>query len=268
MKRKDFIKNTAILATSVAIGAGLSSCRPTKNTTDNNNPKNEVPVKSSPIKAEELPNKGFSLPPLEYAVDALVPYIDKQTMEIHHGKHHAAYVANLNKAVEANAAFAGKSLTDICAMVTNAADNAALRNNGGGHYNHSLFWKILANPATIQQKTPTDKLLAAINSAFGSVENMQKTLKEAALGQFGSGWAWLAVNKDKKLFISGTANQDNPLMKNIVPADKQGLPILGVDVWEHAYYLNYQNKRKDYLEAIFNLIKWEQVNSLFETAIK
>ncbi len=262
MKRKDFIKNSALLTASLAIGTSLTNCRPSQNISKNG----DKADKNNAAKGEKLATE-FSLPALEYAFDALVPYIDKQTMEIHHGKHHAAYVANLNKAVATNASFAGKNISEICASVSTAADNLAIRNNGGGHYNHSLFWQILANPTTNSQKNPPDKLLAAINSAFGSVENLQKLLKEAALGQFGSGWAWLAVNKDKKLFVSSTANQDNPLMKNIVAADKQGTPILGIDVWEHAYYLNYQNKRKDYVEAIFNLIKWEEVSKKFEAAI-
>ncbi len=261
MKRKDFIKNTALLAGSIVVGAGATGCRPSQQAVKKDN------LNANVSKVEDKPKPAFVLPALEYPVDALVPYIDKQTMEIHHGKHHAAYVANLNKALEANAGLLGKNLTDLCAAVGAGADQSAIRNNGGGHYNHSLFWTILANPNTIEQKIPTGKLLSAINEAFSSVENLQKLLKDAALSQFGSGWAWLSVDKNKKLFVSATANQDNPLMKNIIAADKQGTPILGIDVWEHAYYLNYQNKRKDYLEAIFNLIKWEQVDKLFAAAI-
>lgn len=253
MKKRDFIKTTALLIASTGIGISLESCRPTKNVG-----KNDRNLSKEPI--------NFELPKLEYAFDALQPYIDKITMEIHYTKHHQAYISNLKKAVDTLKEAQNQTLKQLLTIADKSATWAAVRNNAGGHYNHSLYWSILSPASNIQEKQPTGALLKAVNSEFGSVENMLKTLKDNCLGQFGSGWAWLNVSKDKKLFISSTPNQDNPLMKAIVEPVKQGQPILGIDVWEHAYYLNYQNKRKDYVEAFFNITDWAKVGELFNKA--
>ena len=257
LKKRDFLKTSGILLAGAALGGfGLAGCKPTKTLSD---------VKSEDkARAAEKPN--FSLPALEYAHDALQPAIDKETVEIHHSKHHAAYVNNLNKALETNALLALPTVEAVCAAVDSSAANAAIRNNAGGHYNHSLYWRILANPANIQKRQPDGKLLEAINSAFGSVDELKKQLTDAALSRFGSGWAWLSVGADKKLFISSTPNQDNPLMSKIV--EKAGTPILGIDVWEHAYYLQYQNRRKDYLTAFFGILRWERVDEYYQAAIR
>lgn len=199
----------------------------------------------------------FTLPALPYAHDALEPHIDKQTMEIHHGKHHQAYVDNLNKAV-AGTPNEGKSLEELVAAA--GSISPAVRNNGGGHWNHSFFWEILGPNAGGQ---PTGKLGDAINETFGSFEAFQEKFNAAGTTRFGSGWAWLLV-KDGKLEVSSTPNQDNPLMD---VAEVKGTPILGVDVWEHAYYLKYQNKRPDYLKAIWNVIDWKKVAEKYEAAI-
>jgi Fe-Mn family superoxide dismutase len=203
----------------------------------------------------------FTLPALPYAPDALEPHIDKQTMEIHHGKHHQAYVDNLNKAL-AGTPNEGKSLEEIVAKA--GSISPAVRNNGGGHWNHSFFWEILGTPAAGGGTggTPSGKLADAINSAFGSFEAFQEKFNAAGTTRFGSGWAWLIV-KDDKLEVTSTPNQDNPLMD---VAEVKGTPILGVDVWEHAYYLKYQNKRPDYLKAIWNVIDWKKVAKHYEKA--
>ena len=198
----------------------------------------------------------FTLPALPYAHDALEPHIDKLTMEIHHGKHHQAYVDNLNKAI-AGTEHDGKSLEELVKHAGRIT--APVRNNGGGHWNHSFFWQILSPQGGGK---PEGKLGDAINAAFGSFESFQEKFNAAGVGRFGSGWAWLIV-KDGKLEISSTPNQDNPLMD---VADVKGTPILGVDVWEHAYYLKYQNKRPDYLKAIWNVIDWKKVGSLYAGA--
>lgn len=192
----------------------------------------------------------FTLPALPYAHDALEPYIDTLTMQIHHGKHHKAYVDNLNKAI-AGTPHEGKSLEDL---VENAGSiSPAVRNNGGGHWNHTFFWNSLAPNAG---GTPSGKLADAINEAFGSFDAFKEKFANAGMTRFGSGWAWLIVKKDGKLDICSTPNQDNPLMD---VADVSGVPILGVDVWEHAYYLKYQNKRADYLAAFWNVVNWNKV---------
>ena len=198
----------------------------------------------------------FTLPALPYAHDALEPHIDKQTMEIHHGKHHQAYVDNLNKAI-AGTPNEGKSLEELVAKA--GSISPAVRNNGGGHWNHSFFWEILGPNAGGK---PSGKLAEAINSAFGSFEAFQEKFNAAGTTRFGSGWAWLIV-KDDKLEITSTPNQDNPLMD---VAEVKGTPVLGVDVWEHAYYLKYQNKRPDYLKAIWNVIDWKKVATRYEKA--
>jgi superoxide dismutase, Fe-Mn family len=198
----------------------------------------------------------FTLPALPYAHDALEPHIDKLTMEIHHGKHHQAYVDNLNKAI-AGTPNEGKSLEELVAKA--GSISPAVRNNGGGHWNHSFFWEILGPNAGGK---PSGKLADAITSAFGSFEAFQEKFNAAGTTRFGSGWAWLIV-KDDKLEITSTPNQDNPLMD---VAEVKGTPVLGVDVWEHAYYLKYQNKRPDYLKAIWNVIDWQKVAKRYEKA--
>ncbi len=198
----------------------------------------------------------FELPALPYASDALEPNIDKATMEIHHGKHHAAYVTNLNKALEGKDD--SSSIEDICKNISKYP--AAVRNNGGGHFNHSLFWTVMAPNAG---GNPSGELASAIDAAFGSFEDFKTAFSQAGATRFGSGWAWLIVGADGKLAVTSTPNQDNPLMD---VAEVQGTPILGVDVWEHAYYLNYQNRRPDYLTAFFNTINWEEVAKRFAAA--
>lgn len=195
----------------------------------------------------------FELPKLFYAFDALEPHIDARTMEIHHDKHHAAYVNNLNKAVE-NTNMAGKSLEELFLNVSKLP--VAVRNNGGSHYNHTLFWEVMAPQKGGQ---PSGALLDAINSSFGSFETFQEKFNQAAATQFGSGWAWL-VHSGGKFIVTSTPNQDNPLMDL---ADVKGTPILGLDVWEHAYYLNYQNRRPDYITAWWNVVNWDEVAKRF-----
>ena len=198
----------------------------------------------------------FTLPQLPYAPEALEPHIDAQTMQIHHGKHHQAYVDNLNKAI-AGTEHENKSLEELVASA--GSISPAVRNNGGGHWNHSFFWEILAPNAGGQ---PEGALAEAINSTFGSLDGLKEKVNAAGATRFGSGWAWLIV-KDGKLEVTSTPNQDNPLMD---VAESKGTPILGIDVWEHAYYLKYQNKRPDYLAAIWNVINWQKVNEHFENA--
>jgi len=198
----------------------------------------------------------FELPNLPYAHDALNPHIDTATMEIHHGKHHAAYIAKLNVAVSGSE-MEGKSLEELIKNHTNVA---AVRNNGGGHWNHSLFWTVMS---PIGGGTPQGALAAAIDDAFGSFEKFKEAFSNAGATQFGSGWAWLCVGNGGKLEVCSTANQDNPLMPGL---GCEGLPILGLDVWEHAYYLNYQNRRPDYINAFFNVVNWEEVSRRFNEA--
>ena len=195
----------------------------------------------------------FTLPKLPYAYDALEPYIDARTMEIHHTKHHNAYTTNLDAAI-AGTDLDNQSIETI--LTTLDMNNAAVRNNGGGYYNHNLFWEIMAPKAGGQ---PTGELAKAINDAFGSFDNFKTAFSKAAATRFGSGWAWLCVHKGGKVEVCSTANQYNPLM----PTMQCGFPILGLDVWEHAYYLNYQNRRPDYIEAFFNVINWDKVAELY-----
>ncbi|MBK7629919.1 MAG: superoxide dismutase [Ignavibacteriales bacterium] len=198
----------------------------------------------------------FELPQLPYSYDALEPYIDKMTMEIHYTKHHNGYVTNLNKAVEGTES-EGRSLYDMFGMISKLP--AAIRNNGGGHWNHSLFWTLMKQNGGGK---PDGKVADAINSAFGSFEEFKAKFSAAGATRFGSGWAWLLV-QDGKLVVSSTPNQDNPLMD---VAEVKGTPILGLDVWEHAYYLKYQNKRPDYIENWWNVVNWDKVNELFSKA--
>ena len=238
MKKREFIKTSSILTVG-ALSFPMASCKQS----------------GSANEAEGTEGTGefeaFELPELSYEKTALEPYIDQRTMEIHHGKHHEGYVRKLNAALEGHA-MAGKSLEDIVSGV--GGDDTAVRNNGGGHYNHSLFWKIMKPSA---EALPEGNLRDAINSSFDSFESFSDEFATAAKTRFGSGWAWLSVDSEGKLFVSSTPNQDNPLMASLV--ERSGTPILGIDVWEHAYYLNYQNRRADYISAFMNIINWEQV---------
>ena len=199
----------------------------------------------------------FELPKLPYAYDALEPHIDARTMEIHHSKHHNAYVTNLNAAI-AGTDLEGKSIEDL--MKNLDMKNMPVRNNGGGHYNHTLFWEIMSpNGGGL----PTGALAGAIDAAFGSFDAFKAEFSKAGATRFGSGWAWLCV-KDGKLEVCSTPNQDNPLMPGVACG---GQPILGMDVWEHAYYLHYQNRRPDYMEAFFNVIHWEEVAKRYQAAL-
>ncbi len=200
----------------------------------------------------------FTLPALPYATDALEPHIDKMTMEIHHGKHHQAYVTNLNKALEGKPE-ANSPIEDIIKNISKFPP--AVRNNGGGHYNHTMFWTLLSPNGGGE---PSGDLATAINSAFGSFADFKTKFAEAGTTRFGSGWAWLTVGADKKLQVSSTPNQDSPLMDI---AEVKGTPILGMDVWEHAYYLKYQNRRPDYIAAFWNVVNWNHVTELYKKAM-
>ena len=234
LSRRDAIRHTAVLSAMAAFGS-----------------------RSLLTSAAEVPG-AFSLPPLGYAYDALEPHIDAQTMQIHHDKHHAAYVANLNKAAMEFPELARMApeamLKDLKALPEKV--RATVRNNGGGHYNHSLFWQMLRKDGG----EPSSKLAKAIDAAFGSVSLFKESFSKAAIGQFGSGWAWLVLGADKQLSIEPTANQDSPISQG-----KQ--PLLGIDVWEHAYYLKYQNRRADYVAAFLGIINWDFVAERYEKAL-
>lgn len=201
-----------------------------------------------------------SLPELGFAFDALEPTIDRKTMEIHHGKHHQTYVTNLNAALENEPSLQSQSLEQLLANIESlpASIQTPVRNNGGGHLNHSLFWQVIAPPKGANEMSAA--LKEAIDQAFGSFEGFKETFTKAATTRFGSGWAWLVVNESKELEVYSTANQDNPIMDG-----KQA--ILGLDVWEHAYYLNYQNRRPEYIANFFSIINWEAVSEAYEKAI-
>lgn len=201
----------------------------------------------------------FEVPPLSYAYNALEPYIDEQTMKIHHDKHHQAYVDKLNAALDGNTEWRNKGIEDILKNVNSVPENirTAVRNHGGGHYNHSLFWQMMAPKAGGK---PSGDLGKTIDKDFGSFEEFKKQFSAAAVNRFGSGWAWLAFN-DGKLEVVSTANQDNPLSEGKVP-------LLGIDVWEHSYYLKYQNRRAEYVEAFYNVVNWKKVDELYQHAKK
>lgn len=205
------------------------------------------------------------LAPLPYSKEALEPHIDAQTMEIHHGKHHQAYVTNLNKAIAGNAALEAKSIEALIKDLASVPDaiRGPVRNNGGGHWNHTFFWSEMGPSAG---GAPSGALAAAINAAFGSFDAFKEKFEAAGVGRFGSGWAWLVVNGGK-LEVVSTANQDNPLMGKAV-SGVEGAPILGVDVWEHAYYLKYQNRRADYLKAWWNVVNWAAAAQRYEAATR
>lgn len=201
----------------------------------------------------------FTLPSLPYSFNALEPHIDARTMEIHHGKHHQAYVTNLNNAI-ANTDADKMSIEDICKSISKYP--MPVRNNGGGHFNHSLFWSLMKQGGG---GLPSGTLADAINAAFGGIDDFKTKFATAGTSRFGSGWAWLIVGADKKLSISSTPNQDNPLMDI---AEIKGIPVLGLDVWEHAYYLNYQNRRPDYITGWWNVVNWDEVAKRFAEATK
>src|SRR5579864_3750795 len=203
------------------------------------------------------PQMTFTLPPLPYSFDALEPYIDAKTMEIHHDKHHAAYVTNLNKALEGHADLQNLSVEQLLSQLSKVPENirTAVRNNGGGHMNHSMFWKIMKKGGGSEPKGP---IAQAIQSAFGSFADFKTKFNQAGATRFGSGWAWLLI-KDGKLGIDSTPNQDNPIMSG-------GKPVMGLDVWEHAYYLKYQNRRPEYMEAWWNVVDWDAIEKNYAAA--
>lgn len=241
MKKREFLKLTGIVGAG-AIVSPFFACSESGNT--------------APTTPESVAFKSFELPALGFGYADLEPSIDSMTMEIHYEKHHGGYVKNLNAALEGMTALHGLNIDEIMAAIER--DNTAVRNNGGGHYNHSLFWQIITPGGS---STPTGQVAEAINSTFGSFDQFAELFAKAAMTRFGSGWAWLSVDDNGKLFVSSTPNQDNPHMFNIV--DQPGYPVLGIDVWEHAYYLNYQNKRGDYVNAFMDLINWDVVEKRY-----
>ncbi len=249
MNRRKFLFNTGI------VGAGLLG---TRNSAPGLLRAGSAAKSDSNHRLAETP-AAFTVPPLPYAFDALEPYIDAKTMEIHHDKHHGAYVTNLNKALDSQAALQGKSLEDLLRGLDAVPENIrnAVRNNGGGHWNHSMFWTIMKKGGGGE---PKGDLAAAINSAFGSFADFKTKFAAAGTGRFGSGWAWLLI-KDGKLAIDSSPNQDNPIMSG-------GKPVMGLDVWEHAYYLKYQNRRPEYIEAWWNVVNWDAVAENFASAKK
>lgn len=253
MEKRTFLKTGLLLSISAAMAPLVSACSPGKKA--GSTQKMTLP----PPKIKR--STPFALPVLPYAAADLEPHIDKQTMEIHHGKHHQAYVNNLNDAVK-DTVYADYELDDIIARITTADADKKIRNNAGGHWNHAFFWKTLTPGGSPMQP---GQLATAINTTFGSFDQFKTAYSDAAKSVFGSGWAWLCVGKDKGLFITTSPNQDNPLMLQIAP--KTGTPILGLDVWEHAYYLKHQNKRADYIGAFFNVINWNEVALRFDKAM-
>ncbi|MBG6185706.1 Fe-Mn family superoxide dismutase [Flavobacterium sp. CAN_S2] len=252
--RRNFLKQTAILSTGTIIGSSLFNSV----LAAENNLKTENQV----LESENFDFQGnYSLPKLPYSYDALEPHIDKATMEIHHSKHHQAYVTNLNKAIETldkNLVEHSKSLENIFEKMSKFPE--AIRNNGGGHYNHSLFWSLMKPNGG---GTPKGKLGDAIMSTFGSFDEFKKQFSDASMKRFGSGWAWLVV-QEGKLVIGSTANQDNPLMR-LRGKGLKGKPVLALDVWEHAYYLKNQNRRADYIASFWNVVNWDEAEKLFNS---
>jgi Fe-Mn family superoxide dismutase len=243
MKKRTFLKMTGIFGAGVVVAPFMACSDATP------------PV--TPAATEPAPNPPvFALPELGFAFNALEPRIDAMTMEIHHGKHHAGYVKNLNAALEGSTTYNDMTLEAILAQL--GEDDTAIRNNAGGHFNHSMYWKTIAPGGGA---TPTGALADALSATFGSIEVFGEQFSAAAMSRFGSGWAWLSLSADQRLIVSSTPNQDNPLMNNLVP--EPATPILGIDVWEHAYYLNYQNRRADYVKAFMELVNWDAVSANF-----
>ncbi len=253
MQKRTFLKTGLLLGVAAASSSFWAACKSAVKTTAT------APVLPPPKMRRSTP---FTLPALPYDAAALEPHIDKMTMEIHHGKHHQAYVNNLNDAVK-DTPYADYELEDIIARIGTADTDKKIRNNAGGHWNHTFFWQSLSPAAS--SGAPSGNLATSINTTFGSLDQLKEQFNTAAKGVFGSGWAWLCVGKDKSLFVMTTPNQDNPLMLQI--AAKIGTPILGLDVWEHAYYLKYQNKRPDYVAAFWNLVNWKEVGARYEKAM-
>ncbi|MEI6408569.1 MAG: superoxide dismutase [Bacteroidota bacterium] len=255
MEKRTFLKTSLFLGVAAASASFLAAC------------KTAAKVATGSTAGPALPapkvkrTKPFELPALAYETGALEPHIDKMTMEIHHGKHHQAYVTNLNDAVK-DTVYADYELDDIIARITSNDADKKIRNNAGGHWNHSFFWQTLTPGGG---GAPSGNLATAINTAFGSYDKFKEQFTTSAKSVFGSGWVWLCVGKDKGLFIVTTPNQDNPLMLQI--AKQQGTPLIALDVWEHAYYLKYQNKRPDYIGAFYNLINWKEVSARYEKAM-
>lgn len=250
MEKRTFLKTGLFLGIAAATTSFMEACKSAAKTTGNT-----ATILPPPKNRRTDP---FTLPALGFDVAALEPHIDKMTMEIHHGKHHNAYVTNLNDAVKGTV-YADYELEDIIKRITTTDEDKKLRNNAGGHWNHTFFWQTIAPGGA---KAPAGDLAAAISLVFGSEEKFREQFSNAAKSVFGSGWAWLCVGKDKKLFICTSPNQDNPLMLNV--SKQLGTPILGLDVWEHAYYLKYQNKRPDYITAFYNLINWKVVGERYD----
>ena len=242
MKRRNFLKSVPATLPLVSIAGTILA---------KNNPFSPTQNRTKTM--------AFELPALPYATNALEPHIDTLTMSIHHDKHHEAYVTNLNNAVAADANAQGKTLEELVGNISKYAP--AIRNNGGGHWNHSFFWQIMSPTGG---GAPNHEIAMAITGAFGTFDEFKKQFSAAGMTRFGSGWAWLCVDANKNLFISSTPNQDNPLMDI---AEKKGTPLLGLDVWEHAYYLHYQNRRADYVAAFFNVINWDEVNKRLKAVI-
>ncbi len=245
---KKLLKKTILAALAIMLFSPVNADQ------KENNKKDENILKS---KNSKIMSK-FIFPELPYSYDALEPFIDKMTMEIHYSKHHKAYYDNFINSI-AGTDLESKSIEEIFENISKFSP--AVRNNGGGYYNHVIYWENMKKEAT----QPSQKLLKAINETFGSMDELKRLFGDAGKTRFGSGWAWLSVDKNGKLFVSSTANQDNPLMD---VADKKGAPILGMDVWEHAYYLKYQNKRPDYIEAFWNVINWDVVSKRYEDLVK
>ena len=263
--RRHFIASTGIVGAAV-IGAG--GVAPELLLADTRNPKSNSQSEEKAVAKPEEKQVAFTLPPLPYPFDALEPHIDAKTMEIHHDKHHGAYVSNLNKALESHPELQGKSLEYLLQNLDSIPDDirTAVRNNAGGHWNHSLFWTQLKKGGGGE---PKGDLATAIKSAFGSFADFQTKFAAAGVGRFGSGWAWLLV-KDGKLVIASTPNQDTPISvtKESFPALASGKAVLGLDVWEHAYYLKYQNRRPDYIAAWWNVVNWDSAAEQYAAARK
>ena len=259
MEKRTFLKSGLLLSLGAVTAPFINACKAMPKPEATKAAKAPAPSNTMPPPAARRATP-FTLPALPYEFAALEPHVDKLTMEIHHDRHHQAYVTNLNNGVK-DTPYATYELEDILQRITTSDADRVIRNNGGGHWNHSFFWQIMS-PAG---GAPTGALANAINTEFGSMDKFKELFGNAAKGVFGSGWAWLCVGKDKKLFISSTPNQDNPLMLQI--AAKPGTPILGLDVWEHAYYLKHQNKRPDYINSFFNVINWKEVGMRYEKAM-